>query len=62
MKHKKAFEAVAKLWKDEYSSKAMPDLLYNGPTKEPDEFGLIARDLDVIVTTTIQDEYKAFCR
>ena len=40
MNHKKAFEAVAKLWKDEYSSNAMPDLLYNGPTKEPNEFGL----------------------
>ena len=38
----------------------MPDLPYNGPTKEPDEFGLIARDLDVTATTTSQDEYKAF--
>ena len=38
----------------------MPDLPYNGPTKKPNEFGLIARDLDVTATTTIQDEYEAF--
>ena len=38
----------------------MPDLPYNGPTKEPDEFSLIARDLDVTATTTIQDECEAF--
>ena len=37
----------------------MPDLPFNGPTKEPDEFGLIARDLDV-TATAIQDEYEAF--
>ena len=41
-------------------AKAEPDLLYNVPSKEPDEFGLTARDLDVLATTTIQGECKAF--
>jgi hypothetical protein len=58
--HKKAFEAVAKLQKAERNGKVMPDLPYNGSTREPDKFGLIARDLDVTATTTIQDEREAF--
>ena len=49
-----------KLLKDEYNGKVIADLPYNSPTKEPDEFGLITRDLDVTATTTIQDEYEAF--
>ena len=60
MNHKKAFEAVAKRWKDENNGKVIPDLPYNGPTKEPDEFSLIAHDLDVTATTTIQNKYEAF--
>jgi hypothetical protein len=59
--HKKAFTDVKKLWEAEYKNIEVSNTSYTGPTTEPDEFDLMARELDVTTgPTVIEDEYEDF--
>jgi hypothetical protein len=58
--HKKAFNNVKKLWEDKYKGLAMiddPSLIIT--EQEPDEYDILAQELDVVGTSTI-DEYETF--
>ena len=58
--HKKAFNNVKKLWEDEYKGLAMiddPSLIIT--EQEPDKYDILAQELDVVGTSTI-DEYETF--
>ena len=59
--HKKAFNSVKKLWEDDYKGIVMMDdssLMVTG--QEPDEYDLLARELDVVGGTSTIDEYETF--
>jgi hypothetical protein len=51
---------VKKLWETEYKNREVASLIYTGPTEEPDEYDLFARDLDVTKSMMSQDEYEDF--
>ena len=59
--HKTAFNSVKKLWEDDYKGIVMMDdssLMITG--QEPDEYDLLARELDVVGGTSSIDKYKTF--
>lgn len=59
--HKKIFTGVKKLWEDEYKKlptvNTTPSL---APKGEPDEYDLLAQELDVIGTVDDVDEYETY--
>ena len=59
--HKKAFNSVKKLWEDDYKGLAMiddPSLIITD--QEPDEYDILAKELDVVGGTSTIDEYETF--
>jgi hypothetical protein len=59
--HKKIFNSVKKLWEDNYKGlptiDSTPSLV---PKAQPDEYNLLAQELDIIDTVSSVDEYKAY--
>jgi hypothetical protein len=58
--HKLSFDAVKELWLESYKDKVATSQSYSGPTQEPDQYDLFARDLDVTINPLSEDEYESF--
>ena len=57
---KKIFNSVKKLWEDDYKGLTTIDSTPLVPKAQPDEYDLLAQQLDVVGTVSSVDEYEAY--